>query len=264
MRRGSHCPRCPHRELSPPSAAALTFPLQGESWGRGDLALLLSPRPLSTSQPGREASLEHKPLSAWTPAHLSTFRAQHYFPTELFLTLPPCSLFGNCAALLHTEECTQQCLFQQEKHASHNPKPPQTHFKGCRMTPVPGSWLCCCFPGWVSAQLYLLVLALPVAICWSQARKANTGAGPAFPSPVGLREGPQGRVVWDGRLLTLLASSSLPVPTPWSSLCLFLLGAGTGEQHPLLQPAPAALLLEYRKEFPLLNINIPVAKCIQM
>lgn len=77
VRRGSHCPRCPHRELSSPSATALTFPLQGESWGRGNLALLLSPLPLSTSQPGREVGLEHKPFLPGTPAHLSTFRAQH-------------------------------------------------------------------------------------------------------------------------------------------------------------------------------------------
>lgn len=39
--------------------------------------------------------------------------------------------------------------------------------------------------------------------------QTNTGAGPAF---LGLKEGPQGRVVWDGRVLKLLASSSLPVP----------------------------------------------------
>lgn len=51
--------------------------------------------------------------------------------------------------------------------------------------------------------------------------QTNTGAGPAFPNPVGLRKGPQGTVVWDGRVLMLLASSSLPVLTVHGLLCAY-------------------------------------------
>lgn len=117
VRRGSHCPRCPHRELSYAGAAALTFLLQGKSWGRGDLALLLgtaAPEHLTAGQGGRPGA--PNPLPAWPPAHLSTLGAAPstaLIPYRAFPCPPiPRSLFGNCAAPLHTEECTQPCLFR--------------------------------------------------------------------------------------------------------------------------------------------------------
>lgn len=112
-----------------------------ESWARGDLALLLSPH----SQAGN--SLEHQtPILPGPPAHLSTFGAAPstaLIPYRAFPCSPtPRFLFGNCAAPLHTEESTQQCLFRAgetctlQSHLKHV-------LKAAERPQVPGSCVCC-------------------------------------------------------------------------------------------------------------------------
>lgn len=133
-----------------------------------------------------------------------------------------------------------------------------------------GTWLvmfATSCPGWLSAQPQLPVLALPATVCrsWGRKDKPRPVRVQPFWTPVGLGEGsPRNSGVGREGAHAPGVIESSSIDSLWPALRSFLLRAGTGELHCLLWPAPAVLLLEIRKEFPLLPINIPVAKCIKM
>lgn len=271
VRRGSHCPGCPHRELSSP--VSLHSPsLCRESWGRGTLHHFCHHSP-SPSQPGRASTSQPgtpNPLPAWTPSPPEHFWgcSQHSINSLQSFSLlchPLFSVWKLCSSAAHRG--VHPAMPVSSRRNVHPTIPPQTCVEGYRMTP--GAWimglLLVVLAGFQHSCSCWCWLCLQCSACHGQGKPNQHQCRSSLPKPSGTQEGSprNGGVGWeDAQASGIIKSSS--TNGSWSAPCLFLLGAGTGEQHPLLQPAPAALLLEYRKEFPLLNINIPVAKCIQM
>lgn len=68
---------------------------------------------------------------------------------------------------------------------------------------TPGAWIVCLLPAVLAGFQHSCSASASSAhsdlLGMGEESQTSTGAGPAFPNPVGLREGPQGTVVvWDG------------------------------------------------------------------
>lgn len=213
--RRSHCPGCPHREQLPSAGTEL-----GQ---RGPCTTFVTATPEHPpagqgAQPGTP-----NPLPAWTPSPLSTLGAAPSTALIPYMALPcpptPCSLFEIVQLRCTQRSTPSHACFKQEKRASHNPKPPQTHVEGCRMTP--GSCVCC-WLSWLGFST-AVVPALPTEICWSWARKAKPTAVQVQPFQTQWDSGRVPKEGWDvgWGMLMLLASSSLPVPMVHGLLCAY-------------------------------------------
>lgn len=213
--RRSHCPGCPHREQLPSAGTEL-----GQ---RGPCTTFVTATPEHLpagqgAQPGTP-----NPLPAWTPSPLSTLGAAPSTALIPYMALPcpptPCSLFEIVQLRCTQRSTPSHACFKQEKRASHNPKPPQTHVEGCRMTP--GSCVCC-WLSWLGFST-AVVPALPTEICWSWARKAKPTAVQVQPFQTQWDSGRVPKEGWDvgWGMLMLLASSSLPVPMVHGLLCAY-------------------------------------------
>lgn len=256
--RRSHCPGCPHREQLPSAGTEL-----GQ---RGPCTTFVTAAPEHLpagqgAQPGTP-----NPLPAWTPSPLSTLGAAPSTALIPYMALPcpptPCSLFEIVQLRCTQRSTPSHACFKQEKRASHNPKPPQTHVEGCRMTP--GSCVCC-WLSWLGFST-AVVPALPTEIAGhGQGKPSQQRCRSSLSKPSGTQGGsPRKGGMWDGGCSCFWHHQVFQYR--WFMVYSALIPAGSWDWRaaPSAPASSCALLLEYRKEFPLLNINIPVARCIQM